>query len=194
MRHLPSTDDRARRIEERFEWPMIVAALLVIPALVIEGSDFGDPWPLIGDVLNWTIWLAFLLELVVMLRVVPDRGRWLRDHPLEVAVVLLTPPFLPASLQAARVFRLLRVIRLLALASRLRLVISSEDGRRHRVRRVAHRCRGRADHPRRDAGDRGRARDGREGPTAPGHEPRELLADIRRQLDELERAVRRSEA
>ena len=32
------------------------------------------------------------------------------------------------------------------------------------------------------------------GQQLPGHEPRELLADIRRQLDELERAVRRSEA
>ena len=44
-----------------------------------------------------------------MLAVVPDRGRWLRDHPLEVAIVVLTPPFLPASLQAARAFRLLRL-------------------------------------------------------------------------------------
>jgi voltage-gated potassium channel len=49
-----------------------------------------------------------------MLAVVPDRGRWLRTHPLEVAIVVLTPPFLPASLQALRVFRLLRLLRLIA--------------------------------------------------------------------------------
>ncbi len=64
--------------------------------------------------LNWGIWLAFVAELVVMLRVVPNKRRWLREHPLEVAIVLVTPPFLPASLEAARIFRLLRLIVLLA--------------------------------------------------------------------------------
>jgi voltage-gated potassium channel len=43
-------------------------------------------------VLNWAIWLAFLTELVVMLAVVPNRRAWLRGHPVEVIVVLLTPP------------------------------------------------------------------------------------------------------
>jgi hypothetical protein len=47
-----------------------------------------------------------------MLRVVPDRGRWLREHPLDLAIVIFTPPFLPPALQAARVFRLLRLLRL----------------------------------------------------------------------------------
>jgi hypothetical protein len=42
-------------------------------------------------------WLLFALELVVMVVVVRDRWQWLRRHPLEVAIVVLTPPFLPAS-------------------------------------------------------------------------------------------------
>ncbi len=61
-----------------------------------------------------------------MLRVVSDKGRWLRDHPLDLAVVLLTPPFLPASLQAARVFRLLRLVRLLRAATLARRLLSTE--------------------------------------------------------------------
>ena len=73
----------------------------------------GDPWRTVAVVANWAILLVFALELVVMLIVVRDRWRWLRTHPLEVAVVVLTPPFLPASLQAARVLRLLRLLRLL---------------------------------------------------------------------------------
>jgi len=48
---------------------------------------------------NWSIWLAFVAEVVIMLLVVPDRGLWLRDHPLDLAIVVLTPPFVPASLQ-----------------------------------------------------------------------------------------------
>lgn len=43
-----------------------------------------------------------------MLAVPPDRRQWLRAHPLEIAIVFLTPPFLPSSLQALRVFRLLQ--------------------------------------------------------------------------------------
>lgn len=66
-------------------------------------------------VLNWAIWIVFALELVTMLAVVSNRWRWLRKHPLEVAVVLLTPPVMPASLQAARALRLLRVLRLVRL-------------------------------------------------------------------------------
>ncbi len=52
-----------------------------------------------------------------------------RDHPLEVAIVLLTPPFLPASLQAARVFRLLRLLRLLRAALLMRRLLSTEGVR-----------------------------------------------------------------
>jgi voltage-gated potassium channel len=108
---------------------MLAFALLVIPAIAIEQSDVGEPWDTIAVVLNWTVWLAFLAELVTMLVVVPDRGRWLRDHPLEVAIVVLTPPFLPASLQAARAFRLLRLIRFLRLAVLARRLLSAEGVR-----------------------------------------------------------------
>jgi voltage-gated potassium channel len=66
------------------------------------------------------------LEVVVMLYVVPSKRKWLRDNPLEVAIVLFTPPFLPASLQALRVFRLLRLARLFRLAPLARRLFSIE--------------------------------------------------------------------
>src|SRR4051812_28040448 len=64
-----------------------------------------------------------------MLSIVPSRGAWLRTHPLEVAIVILTPPFLPASLQAARAFRLLRLLRLLTAAALVRRLLSTEGVR-----------------------------------------------------------------
>ena len=88
-------DDRSARIARHFELPMLVAALLVILVIAIEQSASGDPWRSLAGVLNWAIWIAFAVELVVMLAVVPDRWLWLRTHPLEVIVVLLTPPFAP---------------------------------------------------------------------------------------------------
>ena len=119
-------DDRSRRIEDRFELPLIVAALLVIPVIVIEESPVGEPWDSIASVLNWLIWLAFLAEAVTMLAVVPDRWRWIREHPIEVVVVVATPPFLPASLQSIRALRLLRLLRLFPLLRYGRRLFSAE--------------------------------------------------------------------
>lgn len=119
-------EPRSERVARAFEIPILVAALLVIPVIVIEESSIGEPWKTLAAVLNWGIWLAFLAELVAMLAVVPHRWRWIRGHPLEVVVVVLTPPFLPASLQALRVFRLIRLVRILRLAQIMRRLFTFE--------------------------------------------------------------------
>jgi voltage-gated potassium channel len=115
---------RAQRIQNRLEWPVVVAALLTIPILIIQESDFGEPWGTVATVLNWATWLTFFGEAVVMLAVVPDRRKWLRHHLLDIAVVVLTPPFAPQAWQNGRLFRLvrlLRVFRVLALRKLLSL-------------------------------------------------------------------------
>jgi hypothetical protein len=61
-----------------------------------------------------------------MLAVVEDRWKWVRTHPLDVAIVVLTPPFLPAALQATRVFRLLRLLRLLKAGVLARRLLTAE--------------------------------------------------------------------
>jgi voltage-gated potassium channel len=66
---------------------------------------------------------------VTMLAVVPNRSEWLRRHPLEVAIVVLTPPFLPASLQALRAFRLLRLLPLVRVARLSHRIFSLEGVR-----------------------------------------------------------------
>jgi voltage-gated potassium channel len=113
----PLLDDRAERMARAFEWPLLVAAVLVIPVLVIQQSHFGAPWDAIATDLDWGIWLAFLAEVVAMLALVPDRLGWLRSHPLEIAIVVLTPPFLRSTFAAIRVLRLLRFVRLFRLAA-----------------------------------------------------------------------------
>src|SRR4051812_15152899 len=116
-------------MERRLQVPMLVAALLVVPAIVIEQSGIGRPWNTVAVVINWATWLAFLAEAVLMLAVVDTRWRWLRDHPLEVAIVIVTPPFLPPSLQAARVFRLLRLLPLLRAGFLARRLLTTEGVR-----------------------------------------------------------------
>jgi voltage-gated potassium channel len=119
-------DARSERIAGMFEKPLLVAAALVLPAVIIDSSSLGEPWQTIAFVLNWAIWAAFALELVVMLAVVPSKRQWLRKNPLNVAIVLLTPPVLPASLQSARMLRIFRLLRLLRMAPLLGRVFSLE--------------------------------------------------------------------
>jgi voltage-gated potassium channel len=99
---------RATVLERRLELPMLIAAALVVPALILEQSK-NRTYHSIAHVLDWAIWLAFLGELVTMLSVVRSRAGWLRHNPLSVAIVVLTPPFVPALLQSLRLLRLLRL-------------------------------------------------------------------------------------
>lgn len=116
---------RSERVQTRFEWPVIVAALLTIPIIVIQESHFGSPWRQIATALNWATWAVFAAEVIVMLSIVPDRRKWIRAHWIDVAVTVITPPFVPAAWQAARVFRLARLLRLARLFS-LRNLLSLE--------------------------------------------------------------------
>jgi voltage-gated potassium channel len=115
-------------MQARLEKPLLVAALLTIPALLFDQSS-AEPWHGIAPFLNWLIWIAFAAEAVLMLRAVESPVLWLRTHPLEIAIIVLTPPFLPAGLQAARVFRLLRLLRLLRLTIIVRRLLSTEGVR-----------------------------------------------------------------
>jgi Ion transport protein len=119
-------ESRSSRMAKRFEIPILIAAVLAIPAIALEEASVSESWKAFAAGLNWLIWVAFVVELVVMLAVAPNRRAWLRAHPLELVIVLLTPPVLPASLQAIRALRLLRLLRLLRIAPLARRVFSLE--------------------------------------------------------------------
>lgn len=117
---------RSTHVADRLEIPLLVAGLLTAPATIIEESHLRHPWPQVAAALNWVIWLLFLAEIVIMLAVVPSRKAWLRSHPLELAIVVLTPPALLTAVQPIRLLRLLRVLRLLRLGPLFRLLLSEQ--------------------------------------------------------------------
>lgn len=122
----PGMDARSTRVAEALNTPMLIAAALTLPMVAISESHPGGLLEDVARVLNWVTWLAFLVELVVMLAVVPNRRKWLRHHPLDPFIVFFTPPVLPPGLQGLRVLRLLRLVRLLRLAQLSREVFSLE--------------------------------------------------------------------
>jgi voltage-gated potassium channel len=119
-------NERSIRIADRFQVPMLIAAALVIPVIITEESHPHGALKTAATVANYVIWLAFAAEAIVMLAVVSDRRTWLREHPIEIVVVLLTPPFLLAATQPIRALRLLRILRLFRLEPLGRRLFSAE--------------------------------------------------------------------
>jgi len=107
---------RALKAQAIMNTPLMIAAALTLPSVALSETHVGGNLETIAEILNWGTWITFALELVVMLILVPDRKLYLKHHPVELIVVFLTPPILPASLQALRAIRLLRLLRLLKLA------------------------------------------------------------------------------
>ena len=108
---------RRRRDPEAFEQarallrkPMTVLALAFTVGLVLELSQDLPRWASITvTATNATIWAAFAIEYLWLLRLAPDRGRFVRTHLLDLLIVLL--PML-------RPLRALRVLRIMAVAAR----------------------------------------------------------------------------
>ncbi len=117
---------RAIKAERIMNPPLMIAAALTLPSVALSEARVGGTLETVAHILNWGIWIAFAIEFVVMLALVPDRKKYLRHHPVEIIVVFLTPPILPPGLQSLRVIRLLRLLRLLKLAQLSNRVFSSQ--------------------------------------------------------------------
>jgi voltage-gated potassium channel len=127
---LHGQDARTERWERRFDGPVLVAALLTIPLVILQAQHLGSPWETVLDVFDWLTWGVFAIEVVVMVIVAPHRWRWLARHPIDVAVVVITPPFLSVAVKSLRLLRILRVLPLARLAPTMRTMFSL-DGLRY---------------------------------------------------------------
>lgn len=112
-------DSRTATVRGYFEKPLLVGAVLTIPATILEFSRVSGSLHTLGTVLNWVIWLAFLAELLALVIVVPNKGAYLLRHTLDLAIVVLAPPFWKSAVQGVRLLRLLRLLRLEPLARRV---------------------------------------------------------------------------
>jgi voltage-gated potassium channel len=108
MRFRSST---AAAVDARLRVPLTIAALLVIPDLILEEQPLRASWHTVAVIGNWAIWLAFLIEFVAIVLLASDWRVWMRKYPLALPMLILTPPFAPGPVQALRAFRLLRLLR-----------------------------------------------------------------------------------
>jgi voltage-gated potassium channel len=125
-----------RTLERAFSVPMVFFALMVLPLFALEYFEADRIHASL--VLTWwldvgasVIWLAFAIELIVMVTVAERPWNYLFMHWIDLAIVLL-----PAieMLPLLRLFRLLRISRMLRAEQLLRW------GRLHRLKGLLARC------------------------------------------------------
>jgi voltage-gated potassium channel len=101
----------AAAVDARLRIPLTIAALLVIPDLILQEQPLREPWHRVAVIGDWAIWLVFLVEFAAVLLLASDWRNWMRRFPLVLPMLVLTPPFAPAALQGLRAFRLLQLLR-----------------------------------------------------------------------------------
>lgn len=110
-------ESRLQRLVRRFEWPMALLALLVIPVLVLEDRATTPALREVANAINWAIWIAFLVEFAI---------RWSADRTLafprkawfDLMLLVVAPPFgVPDAMQGIRSLRVLRLLRLVRAVS-----------------------------------------------------------------------------
>jgi hypothetical protein len=60
------------------------------------------------------VWAIFVLEYAVMVSAAPERTAYIKRNPLNLAVIVLSYPGLPAIFGLVRLARLARFLRLLS--------------------------------------------------------------------------------
>jgi voltage-gated potassium channel len=128
---------RLQRFVRLSEWPLALLALAIIPSLLLDDHAQGVAFHRLAETLNWVVWLAFGVELVIKASLSHDARHFFRHAWLDLLIVVFSPPFIgPEYLQglrvirAVRVLRFLRVLRVLAVAGIA--LESARDALQHR--------------------------------------------------------------
>lgn len=127
----PKHDPRGALWEARLNLPVLAAAWLAIPTVVLYFSKLEEGWlPVAAVTLAWSIWIVFVVEAAIMLTVVRDRRAWMRGHLLSLVIVVATFPLLTHILEGLLAARALssmqgvRVLQVLYLAKAAKLLKS----------------------------------------------------------------------
>ena len=122
--------ERAAAARRRFEVPVLLAALAVVPVMFIEASATSETALTLAYWANWAIWLAFTVEYVTVMALTDRRWAYTKKAWLDVFVIIVSFPALPAVLASTRLLRLTRLTRVLRLLRLVRLAaVMSRGGR-----------------------------------------------------------------
>ena len=127
----PTADPRGALWERRLRLPVLGAAWLAIPTVLLYFSSLEGWVALLAVTMAWSIWLVFLVEAVIMLIVVREKRAWARGHLFGLLILLVTFPLLTSILEGLLAARALssvqglRVLQVLYLAKAAKLIKSA---------------------------------------------------------------------
>ncbi|KEA62383.1 Potassium voltage-gated channel subfamily KQT [Marinobacterium lacunae] len=105
---------RATLWAKRLEWPMLILAIWIILDWYLKAKGIQDP--LFTRFTDWFIWICFASELAIMLALVDDRKRYLKQNWLNPVIILTGIPVLfGVDLFYAGVLRSLRLMIMLGI-------------------------------------------------------------------------------
>ncbi len=133
-------NERAESARRAFEAPVLVAALMVVPVILIEENATGQGWLTVAMVANWAIWATFVAEYTVVLSLTDAKAAYTRSAWLDLLIIIVSFPLLPALLAGTRLIRLLRLLRvtrLLAILTRGSLAVAALFSSRKSLGKVA---------------------------------------------------------
>ncbi|WP_286238192.1 potassium channel family protein [Neptuniibacter halophilus] len=81
-----SENERALRWGRRFEGPMVIAAVWILVEWYLQSKNLSNPYASFAS--DWLIWLLFASELALMLSLVDDRLRYLKQNWMSPLIVL----------------------------------------------------------------------------------------------------------
>lgn len=124
--------DRAEAVERWFTTPVIIAAVVSVPAMLLTTLD-GAP-AAAGAAINLLTLVVFIAETTVLLALTPDRLDWVRRHRFTLLVTLASIPAVILAVGPVQVLRLVRVVRLIGALRILRVRRIIRAGRVLRTR------------------------------------------------------------
>lgn len=116
---LQAREDRATRVEQRFTWPVVIAAVASVPAMFLTTMDGAAEQ--VGSAVNVATLVVFIAETLVLLALSPDRWGWVRRHRFIVGVTLLSIPAVVFAVGPVQILRLLRAVRVIGALRILRV-------------------------------------------------------------------------
>jgi len=100
--------EAALRWGSRLEWPMLGVAIWILVEWYLDARGMSSP--LMSNLTNWLVWLAFVVETVLLTTLVRDKRRYLRTNWMNLFIIAVGIPVLWEGTELAAALRGLRLI------------------------------------------------------------------------------------
>ncbi len=108
---------QARRLASKLEWPMLAVTFWIPCQWYLEETSSIPLW--LGRLADWLVWLVFVLETTLLMRLVRRRRRYLLHNWMNLLIIVGSVPLIWHYTPLAGLLRGLRLLLVVVLLTRL---------------------------------------------------------------------------